>query len=411
MKVAIYSKNISQSLRNIGFVLLIVGMQLGMYLNLFLVNIGWNNILPPLALLAIANFNNISHLKFPLMTNNLMAVILFQLIVLLYIFLQGYTGNITIFTLFVTVSFIAFASISSRQFDFEGILKIGWPLAFVCCILGLYLTTTGATMVQAMTSKGDLEVDGLTLGGSGVTCIIFALFYKPRTKWIRYLVILSIIIGAATIIFSGKRSPLLVSFTICLFYMIRIKGLKFTTVTNTILLLTIGVIISMSVFSSDFNIIESLNNSITRTIDGIGDMLTGASKSGLSARMRYFAKLWAYDYINNHFSIINMFFGAGVMTRWLDIPILQSFLDMGLVGLLFYVTYIVVYPLIILFSKISRNPAVLFMCCYCLPSVVTIFNSGTPYGMARWIPIGLLLITVCAYKHRKRMNHKCDAYQ
>ncbi len=69
---------VRQQTRNVGFAVLIVGMQIGMFLNLFVANIGWNNILPPLALLAIVNVNNISKLRFPLLSRSLVAVIFFR---------------------------------------------------------------------------------------------------------------------------------------------------------------------------------------------------------------------------------------------------------------------------------------------------------------------------------------------
>jgi len=344
------------------------------------------------------------------MSNNLMAIIFFQIIVLLYIFYQGYSmGDVTIFTIFVIASLLSFASIEVKQFDFNRIVRLGWPIAFVCCVLGLYVTTIGHISAMTTSVASDLVVDGLTLGGSGVICILFALFYQPRYRNLRYLVILSMIIGAATIIFSGKRSPLMVATVICIFYVIRFKGMKFTSAVKTILMLLIGIMMATVVFSSEFNILESLDDTITRTVDGIDDMLTGSNKSGASARMRYFAKQWAYDYIETKFTLCNYIFGAGVMTRWLDVPILQAFLDMGIIGFMFYFIYVIVYPLRVLFSGLTKRPQILFMCCYCLPNVVTMFNSGTIYGMARWLPVGMLLISIaasrrCSHAYMPRAN-------
>ena len=50
--------------------------------------------------------------------------------------------------------------------------------------------------------------------------------------------------------------------------------------------------------------------------------------------MRYESREWAFDYIEN-FNFFEFPFGAGYMTRWLDIPILQSFLDMGIIDSLY----------------------------------------------------------------------------
>lgn len=121
----------------------------------------------------------------------------------------------------------------------------------------------------------------------------------------------------------------------CLLYCYKIKGLNFVQTVKIGILLLIGGGILISIFNTEFNIVEQLSNSIERTVTGIDDMLTGSSKSGQSARMRYFAKQWAYDYIDIRFTAINFILGAGVMTRWLDVPILQSFLDMGIIGFMF----------------------------------------------------------------------------
>lgn len=396
---------VRQQTRNVGFAVLIVGMQIGMFLNLFVANIGWNNILPPLALLAIVNVNNISKLRFPLLSRSLVAVIFFQILVLLYICYQGYDGpDVTLFTLFVTATLLCFASLNVRQLDYAGIIKAGWWLSFVCCLLGLYVTTLGRAYVKLATAGNDLMVDGLTLGGGGVICILFSLFYKPKTRIVKTLVMLGIFIGIATIVFSGKRSPLLVGAAMCLLYCYKIKGLNFVQTVKIGILLLIGGGILISVFNTEFNIVEQLNNSIERTVTGIDDMLTGSSKSGQSARMRYFAKQWAYDYIDIRFTAINFILGAGVMTRWLDVPILQSFLDMGIIGFMFFVVFVIAYPIRILLSRLSNNPQILFACLYCLPNIVTTFNSGTPYGMARWIPIGFLLVVLVAFRKTQRAN-------
>lgn len=161
-------------------------------------------------------------------------------------------------------------------------------------------------------------------------------------------------------------------------------------------------IIVLAMFSIEFDVMEKASGLYDHTVNGISDMLTGTSTSGPSARMRYYATLWALNYINTKFTLWNLIFGAGFMTRWLDVPILQSFLDMGLIGLIGYSFFILFLPLRYLFAYARRNPQILFGCMLALANVISTFNSGHPYATQRWIPLILLLVIIADVKHTNK---------
>ena len=131
-----------------------------------------------------------------------------------------------------------------------------------------------------------------------------------------------------------------------------------------------------------------------RTISGILDMLLGSSISGQAAVTRYSLRSWAIEYIVNEFGVLNYVFGAGYMTRWLDAPLLQSYLDLGLIGFGLYLYIVILKPLKIIFSPLEKVSLVFWTSGLCVYNILSSMNSGIPYTHVRWIPLVLLFISI-----------------
>lgn len=385
--------------RALGFALIISGMQVGMYLNLFIKNIGWNTLIFPFALICIANIRNIFRLKFPLMSPTLVCLTVFQAIVWIYILFSPHRSpRISTNFSFVFGFILVCTSLNKSDFEISKIVKYTWIISSVCAVLGLFAKTIGSAEVEGILRNSSLTVDGLTIGHGAVVCLISSLIYVPKKEISCILTRITFIIAIIAIIFAGKRTPLIFSVLVMIIYAVKIKGFNINKILWGAISCGTLIVLMSIILPSQFNILETFTNLYEHTVLGIGDLTTGTRHSGDSAQMRYLAKNWAYNYISQNFTNWNYIVGAGFMTRWLDVPILQSFLDMGIIGLSGYLFFIIIVPIRALLSRTSKNRNNLFACIISLSSAVSTFNSGHPYDLQRWLPVIFLLITIQALR-------------
>lgn len=93
------------------------------------------------------------------------------------------------------------------------------------------------------------------------------------------------------------------------------------------------------------------------------------------------------------------------MVKWLDIPILQAYLDMGIIGFFFYLYYVLLLPIISIIKASATNVAIQFASFNAFYSIFSAFNSGNPYGYNKWIPIVVLVfVLINASKDTKQVN-------
>ena len=92
------------------------------------------------------------------------------------------------------------------------------------------------------------------------------------------------------------------------------------------------------------------------------------------------------EYWNNS-TLIQFVFGRGYNTDWLDIPYLQAFWDLGLIGGIWFLYIQGIAPLKHVFKRPS-NPAVEFAQYYTIFRLVQNFSNGTPYG--NFLPVIML---------------------
>lgn len=106
----------------------------------------------------------------------------------------------------------------------------------------------------------------------------------------------------------------------------------------------------------------------------------------------------AIDCFNSN-SIIQWIFGRGYAFMWIDFPILEAFLDLGILSGSIYLYLFVFFPIksIIKINKPSRMQ--MFMIFYMVASVASSFSSGMPYGYTKYCP---LIIFIFVIEHMRR---------
>ena len=389
-------------LRQLAIALIITGAALGMYLNFFVDNLGWNNIIIVFSMIFLPNWTQLKSFKLPSVDINFVILLFFQCLCVFYLSLSELPtglsrGQLYIFHLFVVAFIISVMSLKSIDINFNIIIKYSWLLTFICTILCFVCCVSGIYYIEEAkvhNGTGDESVlSPLTMTGACVTNILCCLFVKSERKSVIWARFISVILSVICLFLVGKRTPLLVSILIVMIYAWRTSKFKLRIKKKYVIYLFLSIVCICLLFSDD-TIRDTVYYLFERSFDGIHDMIYGTSKSGDAAVMRFRARQWTYDLIETKFDLFNYIFGYGYMTRWLDNPVLQAYLDMGLIGFFVYFGYVIVYPIIILFSKISRNRFVLFISLLGCYNIFSAFNSGHPYVYTKWWTVIILIFVV-----------------
>lgn len=409
--VEIQNKSVRFRLRQFSIAFIISGTALGMYFNFFIGNFGWNNIIMAFSILFLPNWAQLKSLKLPSFNINYGILLFFQLLCMSYLALSKIPpelskGQLYIFHMFVVSSIISFMSLRMSDLDLDMIVRYSWLLTFSCTIFCFISCVSGIYYIENAKTHGDEGyqsiLSSLTMSGACVSNIICSMILKPNNKFVIWCRFLSIVLSIVCLFLVGKRTPLLVSLLAILIYIWRTSEFKFVIKKKYIKYIFAG-IVGLGILLSNEIVWEPVWQLFERSFYGIHDMIYGTSKSGDAAVMRFEVRQWAFDLIDTKFNLFNYIFGYGYMTRWLDNPVLQAYLDMGLLGFSVYLGYVIIYPTVIMFSKISRNRFILFACLLNCYNIFSAFNSGHPYGYTKWWSVIFLIFVVrhCYVQHGK----------
>lgn len=397
-----YSK-IRHESRPLAMGLIIVGAALGMYMNFYFGNIGWNNILMLGALILLPNWKNLSSFRLPFVNRTFKAILLFQLLCIIYMVIGGLIDiTLLIYLVFTILMMVGIMSQNPSDMSIPKVVFYAWLFSWLCVAFCTTTLITGAFFIEyARLHDGSgyqsILID-LTMAGSIYTFIVCCLYYIKSTKIKSIFSIFGIIVGLILMVILGKRTPLLISIISICFYLLRFHPISRTVNKKAIgySLLFLGLIVLL-LNISDFG--ELFISVIKRSIDGVFDMIHGTSSTGAAAMARYKLRDWAFTYIKSTFTPFNYLFGAGFMTKWLDAPLIQAYLDMGIIGFSVYLYYVIVKPLRITFSSISRHRIVFWGCALNFYNIFSALNSGVPYTHLKWIPLIVLILTINGLKN------------
>lgn len=391
-------------LPNLGVALSLSGVPIGMYLNYFFKASYFSEIIMIFSLLLIVDYINFFKLQFYKSSRILLGILFFQIYTLFYVY---YSNNLSYLLMHLYFIFLIIFLCSRNRSNFSAeiiILYIFW-LSLVTSILGLYFLYNGYLVGQEaweLRRENDtytvLEVFTVSYGVLLNLICSFYYILKSKKLKIKALLLLIIIVDFYVILFGGKRSPLLVSLVSFLFIFGAIDNIKKMKILVFIPFFIFIAFIAFIYINSNFidYFISQYENIVLgiMTLIGISDI---SDKTG-SANYRVYLRDWAIVLINENFTLLNHIFGYGYMTKWLDNPLLQSYIDMGVIGFIFYSFFVLFFPLFV-YLKNKNNLVLTVFFCFCLYSIVTIFNSGTPYLYSKFIPIIIL-----AYFYFKRSN-------
>lgn len=394
----------------IGASLVLCGVPYGMYLNFLLPNgfygIGWSPVIMVLSILLLTDWDNAIRLRFPSFSKVMGYIILFQLIMLAYgMYSDNMTNQYLSFHLFVIS--LCFSISSNKSYEkFDKFTTALYVVSFPLVILGVFYMASGLIVgdeaYQMRQYNDDYALEPFTACSGMLTNMFAILCVNSKSLWHRVFLAISFAAGLYVILYTGKRTPLLdlfVAFFIYLFLENRLKGKSFKRIVSYSI---IGVIVICILIALIPRVGEQAENVWDNFTSGVLNLLgfTNVSDTSGSAIERVYNRRWAYDYINTRFGSINYIFGGGYLVRWLDNPVLESFLDMGLIGIIFYISIVVIYPIKVIFKRYNNTNIVLglMLASY---AIVSMFNSGNPYQYSKYTPIVILAFFVKSYLKSK----------
>lgn len=180
-------------------------------------------------------------------------------------------------------------------------------------------------------------------------------------------------------------------------YHIKLKGFTPQIIIPLTLKIISVSVIALLILLQNNEFYQEFNKFSTNVLNGVQNILGNSkvSDSSGSAIVRYEYRTYALNFIKNQFNIINYIYGNGYMEKWkqIDNPILQSYLDMGIIGLVGYIGLVIMYPLKkLLFYKLNSYQLFFLFCS--LYNVFSSISSGNPYFYQKYTPICLLIFSI-----------------
>lgn len=406
--------NITQTKRlmsEMGIGMSLISIPLGMIVKIILGNMLFGNLLMAVGLVLMFPYHRI---KEGIKLNLLTGVILFIILAFIYYFLSDFDEPVYLIYIGVSLIFSMGISLSKYEvdFSFDKTILFIWLFSLVTVLGGLYCFASGTlTIFSGMfdfNEEGDAIYDGLTMGSVCITQMISSFYFiskKEISSTKRICLFLLIIIDFVVTIMAFKRTPLLIA-TLVIFYYLRRLGYLSMTPKKVFGILMVILIAVIYVLNNN-EVKEAVESIVEYTYEGISNLITGNHTGhGLtnSTDMRIDNRDQALNMIAQ-FDILEYMLGKGFMTFWFDMPLLQSYLDMGVIGFLLFFSYTVILPFYAVFSKNKKNDLVLFCGMLAVPSAICSLTSGHPYFHSIWMHISLLCFVLNANYENNSKKH------
>lgn len=405
------TSNLSNPIVNIGIALTLVGVPLGMYFNYLLPVVKWSPIFMFASFLAIISFKNLLLSRFPSFNKKFVVIGAFQLLMLLY---GGFSDTLTTqylsFHLYIIALLVAFST-NEIHLSYKNVIITTFFISGICSILGAFFTwkglITGDEVWLLKQENDEYALESFTVAAGAITNFICALCFQTKTLRMKYLVWFFVALDVYIIFMSGKRTPVFVSLIILLIYFYKNGTISTKLLIRylKIIFLLFLLMLFLYIYNESFQI--KVDNFFYNFYNGVLNILgnTKVKDSTGSAIARYNFREWTFNYIENDFSFFNYILGAGYMTRWIDSPLLQSYLDMGIIGLVMYISLIIVFPFKSFFKVV--NILGLFAVLLTVYNIMASISSGNPYAYIKHVPIVFLAFIMNLKNNRivKRNNY------
>ena len=385
-----------RGMSEMGIALSLVSIPLGMIVKVIWGNMIFGNLLMALGLLMMFPYHR---MRDGIRLNLQSGVMIFVILSFVYYIFSDFDEPVYLLYLGVTLFFSVGLSLSKygKDFSLDNTIRYIWLFSLVSVLGGLYCFVSGQLSFLSglldFNEEGDTIYDGLTMGSVCIMQIICSFYFISKddnSLLERYLMFLLIILDFVMTLMAFKRTPLLIALVI-IFYYLRRLGYLALTPRKVICFILVFLAIMVYVISNS-ELSEAVATISENTFEGISSLVTGDHTGHSltnSTDVRIENRDAAFGMIA-HFDVLEYMIGRGFMTFWFDMPLVQSYLDMGVIGLVLFAFYTVYLPLYSVFSKIRKNRIVLLCGMFAFPGAVCCLTNGHPYFQSLWMPVSLL---------------------
>ena len=385
-----------RGMSEMGIALSLVSIPLGMIVKVIWGNMIFGNLLMALGLLMMFPYHR---MRDGIRLNLQSGVMIFVILSFVYYIFSDFDEPVYLLYLGVTLFFSVGLSLSKygKDFSLDNTIRYIWLFSLVSVLGVLYCFVSGKLSFLSglldFNEEGDTIYDGLTMGSVCIMQIICSFYFISKddnSLLERYLMFLLIILDFVMTLMAFKRTPLLIALVI-IFYYLRRLGYLALTPRKVICFILVFLAIMVYVISNS-ELSEAVATISENTFEGISSLVTGDHTGHSltnSTDVRIENRDAAFGMIA-HFDVLEYMIGRGFMTFWFDMPLVQSYLDMGVIGLVLFAFYTVYLPLYSVFSKIRKNRIVLLCGMFAFPGAVCCLTNGHPYFQSLWMPVSLL---------------------
>lgn len=283
--------------------------------------------------------------------------------------------------------------------DLDSYVEVGFWFCgvFSLITLLLLLKKTGGDLFanDIVSDSGETLFNRSTIGSIGFKSFVMILAYQPRSYWKTMARRVFLVLAIVVLIASTRRGCYMGSIIACILHYRNTRNRTSTFDPDQ----TIKKVASM-VFLIGLLLVLYANNSFIRDtfgraaeslFKGIRTFL-GLDSSDMAASMRTSSAKRVIDQFLHNSTAMQVLFGRGYMTTWVDIPIVQAFWDLGLLGGMFFTMIQFIIPARYLARKAETQGmrAAQYLTAM---SMLEGIMSGYPYGKSFEC---ILLMKICA---------------
>ena len=387
-----------------GLALILMAFAVAMYFRIFIANVPIGNWILIVGMLLffpyksfVKNFLTLQWKK------NVLMLILFHVVALGYYLVSDVNNIVPLIShgLIILLSVGLTYTCYEKDLQLRKTIYWSWIGSFVCTLLSYYVMASGMAEILVREDVEDRIFDYLSPGGIAITNIACSMYFinKSKSNTVKILLLVCIMFDFFVITMSHKRTPFIVGIVLSLIYVYRMYMEK---TKRWLWFVPLAAVLAYMVIKSNNRM---FSENWLYVYVGVEDFINGTNQLDVtnSASLRYYSREYAFNLIS-HFTYWQTIFGMGYMTRWLDNPLLQSYLDMGIFGCLSFLYFIVLMPLKVVFDKEKlKNDEAFWIFCMSAYTMIGFLSTGHPYGHGKWIPVCLLLYVLNGINSRQHI--------
>ena len=351
-----------------------------------------------LSLLLLTNYTIVLKCKFP-RPSGMMGMVLFYNI---YVIINGllmnasiFNGNDALIFSFYIIAMWLCVNTNIRKIDgYFLVTAMWWITGIYSCLLFYILTNHFRNLEGISFTVLSSGTDRLTLSVMGFMHLCTFLLYAPHSLIKKGLKFLFAIIAFYDLSICSRRG-LLIALALIVLYQIYVKCNENITqkkfLSALIGIVSIMLVISIIVIVKP-EILASIERYGHRLISGIKTYLgifSGSADAAAEARKIVMNSV-PQEYLAS--DIITILFGNGYGYQQLDIPYLQAFTDIGIIGGLYYLIIEGICPVKLLLKR-EQDYGINLLKYIGIMTITYNLYSGVPYGHYKFVGLIMLFYT------------------